>query len=150
MSKQWNYLSRVLPTGVFALKGWQGFLPYWCRWLYSTSTSYKWCLRKMTAERRGRQNVCVWQIWQGYHLRVLSWSLLNITVFLSLKICLKKSEIWQKTFQYYCHALHSSFAVFFPLPSFCLSSIMCLKVGITDFCRTMVSVTFGIFLTLIK
>ena len=150
MNKQWNYLSRVLPTGVFALKGWQGFLPYWCRWLYSTSASYKWCLRKMTAERRGRQNVCVWQIWQGYHLRVLSWSLLNITVFLSLKICLKKSEIWQKTFQYYCHALHSSFAVFFPLPSFCLSSIMCLKVGITDFCRTMVSVTFGIFLTLIK
>ena len=36
------------------------------------------------------------------------------------------------------------------LPSFCLSSIMCLKVGVTDFGRTLVSVTLGIFLTLIK
>ena len=114
MSKHWNYLSRILPTGVLALKGWEGFLPYWCRWLYSTSASYKWCLRKRTTERRGRQNVCVWQTWQGYYLRVLSWSLLNITVFLSLKICLKKSEIWQKTFQYYCHAWQSSFAVLLP------------------------------------
>ena len=146
MSKHWNYLSRILPTEVFALKGWEGFLPYWFSWLYSTSASWKWCLRNMTAERRGRQNVCVWQTWQGYSLRVLSWSLL-IIVFLS---CLKESEVWEKTFKYYCRALHSSFAVFFPLPSFCVSSVMCLKVGITDFCRTMVSVTLGIFLTLTK
>ena len=115
----------------------KGFLPYWCRWLYCTSASYKWCLRKMTAERKGRQNVCMRQTWQGYYFRVLSWSLL-IIVFLS---CLKESEVWQKTFKYYCRALHSSFAVFFPLPSFCVSSIMCLKVGTTDFGRTMVSVT---------
>ena len=150
MSKHWNYLSHILPTGVFALKGWEGFLPYWFSWLYSTSASWKWCLRNMTAERRGRQNVCVWQTWQGYYLRVLSWSLRNITVFLSLKICLKKNEIWHKTFQYYCHAWQSSFAVFFPLPSFCVSLIMYLKVGVTDFGRTLVSVTLGIFLTLIK
>ena len=146
MSKHWNYLSRILPTGVFALKGWEGFLPYWFSWLYSTSASWKWCLRNMTTERRGRQNVCVWQTWQGYSLRVLSWSLL-IIVFLS---CLKESEVWQKTFKYYSRALHSSFAVFFPFPSFCVSSIMCFKVGVTDFGRTLVSVTLGIFLTLIK
>ena len=59
MSKHWNYLSRILPTGVFALKGWEGFLPYWFSWLYSTSASWKWCLRNMTAEKRGRQTfVC--------------------------------------------------------------------------------------------
>ena len=134
------------PYRVFALKGWEGFLPYRFGWLYSTSASWKWCLRNMTTERRGRQNVCVWQTWQGYSLRVLSWSLV-IIVFLS---CLKESEVWQKTFKYYSRALHSSFAVFFPFPSFCVSSIMCFKVGVTDFGRTLVSVTLGIFLTLIK
>ena len=33
------------------------------------------------AERRGRQNACVWQSQRGYHLRVLSWSPLDIIVF---------------------------------------------------------------------
>ena len=31
-------------------------------------------LRNKTAERRGRQNACACQTWQGYYLRVSSWS----------------------------------------------------------------------------
>ena len=51
-------------------------------------------LRTRTAGRRGQQNACVWQTWQGYHLRV---SKLNINVFWSLqKICFKESEVWRK------------------------------------------------------
>ena len=51
-------------------------------------------LRNKTAGRR-RQNTCVWQKWQGYYLRVLSWSLLNANVFWSFtkKLCLKESEV---------------------------------------------------------
>ena len=50
--------------------------------------------RTRTAERRGQQNACVWQTWQGYHSRV---SKLNINVFWSLqKNCLKESEVWRK------------------------------------------------------
>ena len=30
-------------------------------------------LRNRKAERRGRQNVCVWKTWKGYYLRVLSY-----------------------------------------------------------------------------
>ena len=36
---------------------------------------------KEVAERRGRQNAGVWQSQRGYHLRVLSWSPLDIIVF---------------------------------------------------------------------
>ena len=40
-------------------------------------------LLNRTAGRRRRQNARVWQTWQGYFLRVLSWSSLNINVFWS-------------------------------------------------------------------
>ena len=42
------------------------------------------------------------------------------------KICLKEGEVWQKVFikQNYCHACHSRFAVFFPLLSYYVSSLM--------------------------
>ena len=38
-----------------------------------------------TAGRRGRQNVCVWQTWQGYYFLVFY-----------KKICLKECEVWEK------------------------------------------------------
>ena len=41
-------------------------------------------LRNRTAGRRGRQNICVWQTWQGYYFRVLSSSSLKINIFWSL------------------------------------------------------------------
>ena len=40
-------------------------------------------LRNRTAGRRGRQNVCEGQTWEGYYLHVLSRSSLNINVFWS-------------------------------------------------------------------
>ena len=53
--------------------------------VFTASQSYLWCgkkllvsLRNRTAERRGRQNACVLQTWQGYYLRVLSWSSLTL------------------------------------------------------------------------
>ena len=55
-------------------------------------------LRNRTADRRGRQNACLWQTWQGHYLRVMSWSSQNINVFWSLQknIYLKESELWRK------------------------------------------------------
>ena len=53
--------------------------------VFAASQSYLWCgkkllvsLRNRTAERRGRQNACVWQTWQDYYLRFLSWSSLTL------------------------------------------------------------------------
>ena len=84
-------------------------------------------LRNGTAGRRGRQNVCVWQTWQGYNLHVMSWSSLRITVLWFLqkdlfkgKWCLAKSYFKQNC----CHGSHTRFAVFFPLPSCCVSSLI--------------------------
>ena len=82
-------------------------------------------LSNRTAGRGGQQNARVWQTWQGYYLRVLSWSSLNINVFWSFKPkdlfkgkwSLAKSYFKQK----YCHACHTRFAVFFPLLSCCVS-----------------------------
>ena len=84
-------------------------------------------VRNRTAGRRGRQNVCVWQTWRGYHLRVLSWSSLNVLCSLVFykKINLKESQVWRKVIskQNYCHACLTRFAVFLPLPSCCVSSL---------------------------
>ena len=73
------------------------------------------------AERRGRQNACAWQTWQGYYLRVISWSSLNINVFWSLQknICL--SEVWRKVIS---NKMVVTLAVFFLLPSCCVSSLL--------------------------
>ena len=84
-------------------------------------------LRNRTAERRGQQNACVWQTWQAYYLRVLWWSSLKL-MFPGLlqKVLLKGgwSSAEKSSWQNYCHACHTRFAVFFPLPSCCVSSIM--------------------------
>ena len=42
-------------------------------------------LRNRTTGRRGRQAVRVWQTWQGYYLRVFSWSSLNLNAFWSFR-----------------------------------------------------------------
>ena len=114
-------------------------------WLFRLS------LRNRTAGRRGRQNTCVWQTWQGNHSRATGIFVvgrgherqdrtrnvsgtqgsrdLHFTPMFSgplqkdlfkgkwslAKSCFKKN---------YCHACHTRFAVFFPLPSSCVSSLM--------------------------
>ena len=56
-------------------------------------------VRNRTAGRKGRQNACVWQTWQGYYLRVLSWSSLNIYVYWSLtKDLFKGKWSWTKCY----------------------------------------------------
>ena len=82
-------------------------------------------LLNRTVGRRIRQNACVWQTWQGYNLRVLSWSSLNSNVFWPKYLfngAWSSAESFFK--QNYCHAFHTGFAVFFPLPSFWVSSIL--------------------------
>ena len=82
-------------------------------------------LHNRTAERRWWQNACVWQTRQGYYWPVLLWSSRNLSGLLQ-KICLKEGEVWQKIFfkQKYCHACHTRFSFFFPLPSCCVSSLI--------------------------
>ena len=86
------------------------------------------CLPNRTAGiRGGRQNARVWQMWQGYYLRVLSSSALNInvSVFLQKDLFKKKWSLAKSYFQQnYCIACHTRFAVFFPLPSCCVSSLI--------------------------
>ena len=74
------------------------------------------------ATGRKEEEACMWQIWQGYHSRVLSWSsLISPLIFSGLlqNICLKKSESLAESYlkQNNCHACHRRFALFFPLPS---------------------------------
>ena len=84
-------------------------------------------LRNRTAERGGRQIACTWRTWQGYNLRILSWSWLT-SMFSGLlqKDLFKRKWSLAKSYfkQNYCHACHKRFAVFFPLPSCCVSSLM--------------------------
>ena len=84
-------------------------------------------LRNRTAERRGRQSAHVWQTWQGYYSCVLLWSSFNI-MFASLLQTYLFQEKWswaESLFkQNYCHACHTRFTVFFPLPSCCVNSLM--------------------------
>ena len=87
-------------------------------------------LRNRTAKRRGRQNACVWQTWQCYDLRVLSWSSLTLMFSGLLQKDLFKGG-WSsaKSFfkQNYCHACHTGVTVVFPLPSCCVSSLISTK-----------------------
>ena len=57
-------------------------------------------LRNRTAERRRLQNACVWQTWQGYSSRVLSWSSLKL-MFSGLlqKDLFKEGEVRRKIFE---------------------------------------------------
>ena len=50
-------------------------------------------LHNRKAERRGRQNACVWQTWHGYYLRVLLCSLLPINAFWSFTIGSVKKRV---------------------------------------------------------
>jgi len=64
---------------------------------------------------------------QGYPLRVWLWSSIDITVSWSFtkKICLRESEVWRKRFsKTLVTRVKQGFIVFFPLPSFCVSSQM--------------------------
>ena len=83
-------------------------------------------LRNRTAERRGRQNAWAWQTWQACYVCVLWWSSLNLMFSgLLLKDLFKGGwSTAEKLFkQNYCHTRHTKFAVFFPLPSCCVSSL---------------------------
>ena len=84
-------------------------------------------LRNRKAGRRGRQNACVWQTWQGYYVGLLSWSSFNINVSRLLQNDLFKERCSLATCffkQNYCHDCHTRFAVFFSLPSCCVSSLL--------------------------
>ena len=74
-------------------------------------------LRNRKVGRRGQQNACVWQAWPS----------LNINVFWFLQKCLFKGK-WSLAKRYfkqnYCYACHRWLAVFFTLPSRCLSSLV--------------------------
>ena len=50
-------------------------------------------LHNRKAERRGRQNACVWQTWHSYYLRVLLWSLLPFNAFWSFTIRSVKKRV---------------------------------------------------------
>ena len=80
-----------------------------------------------TAGRRGRQNAWVWQTWRGLYLPVLSGIQLTLMFFALLQKDLFKG-MWSFAEGYfkqnYCHACHSRFAVVFPHPSFCVSSLI--------------------------
>ena len=82
---------------------------------------------RRTAERRERQNARVWQTWRGHYLRVLSGIQLTL-MFLALvqkDLFNGMSSLVEGFFkQNYCHACHTRFAVDFPLPSFCVSSLI--------------------------
>ena len=84
-------------------------------------------LRNRTAEKRGRQNAWAWQTWQRYSWRVLSGIHLTLMFFGLLQNYLFK-RMWSLAEgffkQNYCHACHTRFAVVFPLPSCCVSSLM--------------------------
>ena len=84
-------------------------------------------LRNRTAERRGRQNACAWQTWRACYVCVLRWSSLKLMFSGLLQKDVFKGG-WstaEKLFkQNYCHACHTKFAVFFPLPSCCVSSLL--------------------------
>ena len=84
-------------------------------------------LRNRTAGRRGRQIACVWRTWQGYNLRVLSWSWLT-SMFSGLlqKDLFKRKWSLAKSYfkQNYCHVCHTRFAVFFSPPSYCACSLL--------------------------
>ena len=84
-------------------------------------------LRNRTAERRGRQIACAWRTWQGYNLRILLWSWLTsmFSGLLQNDLFKRKWSLAKSYFkQNYCYACHTRFAVFFPLPSCCVSSLV--------------------------
>ena len=84
-------------------------------------------LRKRKAGRRGRDNGCVWQSWQGYHLRVCRD--LHFTLMFSVRL---QKDLFKGRWnlaegfykQNYCHVCPTTFGVFFSLSSCCVSSLI--------------------------
>ena len=72
-SSEWKFLNRLWTRNRVDTKS--GF--FFILWRNKIEPS------SLPAGRRGRQSARVWQTWQGYFLRVLSWSSLNINVFWS-------------------------------------------------------------------
>ena len=84
-------------------------------------------LRNWTAERRGRQNVCLSQTRQGYFLWVLSWASINNTVsgLLQKDLFKGRRSLAENIFkENHCPACQTRFAVSFPPPSFCVRSLI--------------------------
>ena len=106
-------------------------------------------LRNRTAGRRGRQIACAWRTWQGYNLRVLLWSWLTsmFSGLLPKDLFKRKGSLAKSYFkQNYCHVCHTRFAVFFPLPSCCVSSLIlylfCQEVMVAGGMESMSNVPF--------
>ena len=98
--------------------------------LYAIAASLEWLLVSLhngMAGGRGRQIACAWRTWQGYNLGVLLWSWLTsmFSGLLPKDLFKRKGSLAKSYFkQNYCHACHTRFAVFFPLPSCCISSLL--------------------------
>ena len=92
ITSQWTFLAQELCPCLLSASGLRITPPSHHSKVIAVS------VRNRMAGRRGRQNACVWQTWQGYNLHVLSWS--SITFMFSGLLqkgwCLKESEVWQK------------------------------------------------------
>ena len=73
-------------------------------------------------ERRGWQDARVWQMWQGYCLRVLSWFALLFSGLLQKDLFKGGWSLAKNFFKpNYCHACYTGFSVSFLLPPCCVS-----------------------------
>ena len=87
-----------------------------------------------TAKRRGWQNACVLQTLQAYYLCILWWSSLIVKIIfpgLLQKDLFKGGWSSADKFfkQNYCYTCHTRFAIFLPLPSCCVSSLIITWIG---------------------
>ena len=78
---------------------------------------YSW-VYSIGRERKEDGKTLVWQTWQGYYVRVLTWSGPLQKELFKGKWSLTKSCFKQN----YCHACQTRFAVFFAIPSCCVIS----------------------------
>ena len=118
-----SFFSNIKDMSNKVMQSVAGYVQHFCGCSWELIVS----LRNRTARRRGWQNVCVWQTWQGYNVHVMSCSSLSINVFWFLQKDLFKGKWWlAKSYfkQICCHSCHTRFAVFFPLPSCCVSSLI--------------------------
>ena len=95
-------------------------------------------LHNRTTEKTGRQNACVWQPWQAYYLCVLWWSSLKSMLSGLLQKDLFKGG-WSSPENFFsCHACHTRFAIFLPLPSCRISALLaeccCISTTIIPLC----------------
>ena len=104
-------------------------------------------LRNWTAERRGRQKVCLSQTRWGYFLWVLSWASINNTVsgLLQKDLFKGRRSLAENIFKdNHCPACQTRFAVSFPPQSFCVRSLIDrFRVTFTANCTTWRSFPFS-------